>query len=52
MRAFEGSGKFRELLGADAELGAKLSPAELDECFDIEHALRYAEALVERAIAS
>ena len=52
MRAFEGGGRFRELLGADAEIGDKLTPAELDECFDIEHALRYADALVARAIAS
>jgi adenylosuccinate lyase len=52
MRAFEGAGKFRALLAADTDLGQKLTPAELDECFDLEHALRYAESLVERAIAS
>ena len=52
MRAFEGSGNFRALLGSDADIADKLTPSEIDECFDLEHALRYAEALVERAIAS
>jgi adenylosuccinate lyase len=52
MQAFQGGGNFRALLKADAEIGQQLTPAELDACFDLEHALRYAEALVERAIAS
>jgi adenylosuccinate lyase len=50
MRAFDGDGDFRALLGADADVSARLSPSELDACFDLEHALRYAERLVERAI--
>jgi adenylosuccinate lyase len=50
MRAFRGEGAFRDFLGQDPEIQAKLTPAELDECFDLEHALRYAEALVERGI--
>jgi adenylosuccinate lyase len=50
MRAFDGDGDFRTLLGADADVSARLSPSELDACFDLEHALRYAERLVERAI--
>jgi adenylosuccinate lyase len=50
MRAFRGEGAFRDFLGQDAEIQSKLTPAELDECFDLEHALRYAEALVERGI--
>jgi adenylosuccinate lyase len=50
MRAFDGAGDFRALLGEDADVSARLSPSELDACFDLEHALRYAERLVERAI--
>jgi adenylosuccinate lyase len=50
MRAFRGEGAFRDFLGQDPDIQAKLTPAELDECFDLDHALRYAEALVERGI--
>ncbi|MFZ5895362.1 MAG: adenylosuccinate lyase [Myxococcota bacterium] len=52
MRAFQGEGAFREFLKADAEVAALLQAGEIDECFDLDHALRYAETLVERAIAS
>ncbi|HET9933324.1 MAG TPA: adenylosuccinate lyase, partial [Polyangiaceae bacterium] len=52
MRAFQGEGSFREFLKADAEIQKLLQAAEIDECFDLDHALRYAETLVERAIAS
>jgi adenylosuccinate lyase len=52
MRAFRGEGVFRELLQNDSEISQRLTPGDLDECFDIEHALRYADTLVERAIAS
>ncbi|MFO7180055.1 MAG: adenylosuccinate lyase [Pseudomonadota bacterium] len=52
MRAFEGGGAFRALLAADPELTERLSAEELERCFDLDHALRYAECLVERAIAS
>ena len=52
MRAFEGDGDFRALLGADADVTARLTPSELDACFDLEHALRYAERIVERAIGA
>jgi adenylosuccinate lyase len=52
MRAFRGEGVFRELLGGDGEISQLLTPGDLDECFDIEHALRYADTLVERAIRS
>jgi len=50
MKAFQGEGQFRALLGADAEVAERLSPAELDECFDLAHSLRFAEQIVERAI--
>jgi adenylosuccinate lyase len=52
MRAFEGDGDFRALLGADADVRSRLTPSELDACFDLEHALRYAETIVERAIGA
>ena len=42
MRAFSGDGTFRANLGADADVAALLSPAELDHCFDLAHALRHA----------
>jgi adenylosuccinate lyase len=50
MKAFRGEGTFRDLLGADQEIASRLTPAELDACFDLEHALRYAERIVERAV--
>ncbi len=49
MSAFRGEGEFRALLGADSDISSRLTPSELDGCFDLEHALRYAEQLVERA---
>ncbi len=52
MRAFHGEGEFRALLGADAEVAALLEASELDHLFDLEHALRWASVLVERAIAA
>ncbi len=50
MKAFRGEGDFRELLGADPEVSGLLSAAELDACFDLDHALRWASAIVKRAI--
>jgi adenylosuccinate lyase len=51
MTAFSGGGQFRALLAADTDVMAKLSADELARCFDLTHALRWAETLVERAIA-
>ncbi|HEY2731496.1 MAG TPA: adenylosuccinate lyase [Polyangia bacterium] len=51
LRAVAGEGSFRALLGADAELGAKLSAAEIDKAFDLEHHLRHAGAIIDRALA-
>ena len=51
MRAWKGDGSFRENLAADADVGAKLSRSKLDELFDLDHALRHASAIVERALA-
>ena len=44
-------GRFRELLGADLEIAARLAAAALDACFDLEHHLRHAPAILERALA-
>lgn len=52
MKAFHGEGDFRALLGADADIAARLSAEELDRCFDLQHALRFAERIVERAISA
>jgi len=45
-------GRFRELLGADLEIAARLPAAALDACFDLEHHLRHAPAILERALAA
>jgi adenylosuccinate lyase len=52
MRAFQAQGDFRALLGQDPDVGRLLTPDELDQCFALEHALRWAEYLVERAIGA
>lgn len=51
MTAFSGGGEFKALLAADTDVMAKLSSDELARCFDLGHALRWAETLVERSIA-
>lgn len=51
MKAIRGEGTFRSNLGSDADITAKLSQEELDRAFDLEHALRFSEEIVERAIA-
>jgi adenylosuccinate lyase len=51
LRAVAGEGSFRALLGGDADLAAKLSPAEIDKAFDLEHHLRHASAIIDRALA-
>jgi len=43
-------GRFRELLGRDPEVHSRLSATELDACFDLEHHLRFAPAILERAL--
>jgi len=50
MRAFAGEGEFRALLGADPDVSSRLTPGELDACFDLGHTLRYAEVIVDRAV--
>jgi adenylosuccinate lyase len=43
-------GRFRALLGQDAEVAARLDAAALDACFDLAHHLRHAPAILERAL--
>ncbi|MDC3954497.1 adenylosuccinate lyase [Polyangium jinanense] len=52
MKALAGEGTFRDLLGADPDVSARLSAAELDRCFDLEHALSHVSGIVDRAIAA
>jgi adenylosuccinate lyase len=51
MKAIRGEGTFRSNLGSDGDITAKLSQEQLDRAFDLEHALRFSEEIVERAIA-
>jgi adenylosuccinate lyase len=51
MAAHAGRGRFRDLLGQDAEVAQQLSPAELDEVFDLGHHLRHVDAIFARAFA-
>jgi adenylosuccinate lyase len=51
LAAHSGQGTLRELCGRDPEISARLPPAELDRLFDLDHHLRHARALVERALA-
>ncbi len=43
-------GRFRALLGADPEVARHLTAADLDACFDLEHHLRHAPAILSRAL--
>ncbi len=52
MRAFAGEGAFEQLLLADPDIGQYLSASEVSLCFDLNHALRYAEIIVRRAVDS
>jgi adenylosuccinate lyase len=50
LRAAAGGGSFRELLAADADVAAKLAPADIDRAFDLSHHLRHAGAIIDRAL--
>jgi adenylosuccinate lyase len=51
LAAAAGQGRFRALLGDDLDIAARLSPAEIDRAFNLEHHLRHAGAIVDRALA-
>jgi adenylosuccinate lyase len=42
---------FRERLGADPEVGARLSAEQIGRCFDLAHHLRFASTIIDRALA-
>jgi adenylosuccinate lyase len=52
MTSAAGAGRFRDRLAADPEVRAVLSEAELDQCLTPAHALRWVDAIIERALAS
>jgi adenylosuccinate lyase len=41
---------FRERVGADPEITAHLTAADLDEAFDIKHHLRWGGVIIDRAL--
>ncbi|MEZ4402025.1 MAG: adenylosuccinate lyase [Kofleriaceae bacterium] len=43
-------GRFRALLGADPDVARHLSADQLDACFDLDHHLRHAPAILARAL--
>jgi adenylosuccinate lyase len=43
-------GRFRELLGDDAEVARRLDAVALDACFDLSHHLRHVAQIMERAL--
>jgi adenylosuccinate lyase len=50
MRAWAGEAPFRALLEADPEVAGKLGAAGIAACFDLEHALRHVDAIIDRAL--
>ncbi len=51
LKARDEGGSFQTLLGADPELSSRLGAERLAACFDLEHHLRHAGAIVDRALA-
>jgi adenylosuccinate lyase len=45
-------GRFRELLGQDPDVTARLDAKALDACFDLDHHLRHVPAILERALGA
>jgi adenylosuccinate lyase len=50
LAARDQGGTLRERLGSDEEVRRHLSPDELDECFSLDHHLRHAGAILDRAL--
>jgi adenylosuccinate lyase len=51
LRAVAGEGKFRDLLAADQDITSRLDAGEIDRAFNLEHHLRHAGAIIDRALA-
>ncbi|MGC8861912.1 MAG: adenylosuccinate lyase [Armatimonadota bacterium] len=47
-KCWDAGRSFRQVLGEYPEVTSRLSPAELDECFDLEHHLRNVDVIFER----
>ena len=43
-------GDFKQALLADPDVTKTLSRAEIDACFDLSHALRYVDEIIDRAL--
>jgi adenylosuccinate lyase len=50
LRAVAGEGKFRDLLAADKDITSRLDAADIDRAFNLEHHLRHAGAIIDRAL--
>jgi adenylosuccinate lyase len=50
MRAWRGEARFRDLLGGDADVTARLPADKLDVLFDLDHALAHVPAILDRAL--
>jgi adenylosuccinate lyase len=50
LAALQQGGGFHERLAADPEVAARLAPAELAACLDLDHHLRHADAILDRAL--
>jgi adenylosuccinate lyase len=51
LAARDTGGDFRTLLGADSAVNQRLSAEQLSACFDLQHHLRHAGTIVDRALA-
>ncbi len=50
-RAWQGDGDFASLLAADPDVASRLDAATLAACFSLDHGLRHANDLIDRALA-
>jgi adenylosuccinate lyase len=51
LRARDEGGDFKSLLAADAEVSSRLEPGVLDGAFDLQHHLRHADRIIDRALS-
>ena len=51
LASLEGRGAFDALLAADPDVASRLPAGALDACFDLDHHLRHARAIIDRALA-
>jgi adenylosuccinate lyase len=51
LRARDEGGDFKSLLAADPEVHGRLPAGALDAAFDLEHHLRHADRIVDRALS-